>query len=228
MNAGHDHQAIDDVALPRACMRNRIRDVLVARILDGRYPPEFHLKELSLAREFNVSQAPVREALRELEALHLVVSEPYRGTRVRAVDVQELREAYELRSLIEQRSLERAPPLSPQQLASLDTHLAVMRAATEQKDRQSYVAAVLRLNRQLVEYGGNRTFLATWDSLHWDVRARIALRQIESVDPGNAVLMPYHERVVECLRQGDRVGAVEALQTVYRVFGEWLVASGGS
>ena len=47
-----------DSALKRVCMRDRIRDVLVARILDGTYPAGQQLKELTLAREFNVSQAP--------------------------------------------------------------------------------------------------------------------------------------------------------------------------
>ena len=51
--------AVMDTALKRVCMRDRIRDVLVARILDGTYPAGLQLKELSLAREFNVSQAPV-------------------------------------------------------------------------------------------------------------------------------------------------------------------------
>jgi DNA-binding GntR family transcriptional regulator len=62
-------------ALKRTCMRDRIRDVLVARILDGTYAAGTQLKELILAREFNVSQAPIREALRELEGAGLVVSE---------------------------------------------------------------------------------------------------------------------------------------------------------
>ncbi len=73
----------DAPSVKRVCMRDHIRDVLVARILDGTYPAGMQLKELSLAREFNVSQAPIREALRELEGSGLVTSERYRGTRVR-------------------------------------------------------------------------------------------------------------------------------------------------
>ncbi|HXR91715.1 MAG TPA: winged helix-turn-helix domain-containing protein, partial [Steroidobacteraceae bacterium] len=67
-------------------MRDQIREVLVARILDGTYPAGTQLKELTLAREFNVSQAPIREALRELEGSGLVTSERFRGTRVRGAD----------------------------------------------------------------------------------------------------------------------------------------------
>jgi len=87
----------------RVCMRDRIRETLVARILDGTYPTGTQLKELPLAREFNVSQAPIREALRELEGSGLVSCERYRGTRVRGADFAELRESYELRAIMEVR-----------------------------------------------------------------------------------------------------------------------------
>src|SRR5258708_38009376 len=98
------------MSIHRSCMRDPIRDAIVPRILGGIYPPGKRLKELSLAREFNVSQAPVREALRELQPLHLVQTEHYRGTRVRSIDLGELRQAYELRELIEQAAVRRAIP----------------------------------------------------------------------------------------------------------------------
>ncbi|MHC5541965.1 GntR family transcriptional regulator, partial [Singulisphaera rosea] len=66
----------------RDSIRGEIRRVLVKRILDGTYKPGDRLLELQIAREFQTSQGPVREALRELEALRLVESQTYRGTRV--------------------------------------------------------------------------------------------------------------------------------------------------
>src|ERR1700742_2496504 len=101
-----------DNSFKRVCMRDRIRDELVARILDGTYPSGTQLKELSLAREFNVSQTPIREALRELEGSGLVTSERFRGTRVRGADSAEMRESYELRTMLEVRSVVLAAPYS--------------------------------------------------------------------------------------------------------------------
>ena len=69
--------------------RDRIRYALLRRISDGVYLPGERLKELTLAHEFEVSQAPVREAFRELEALGVLVSEHYRGTRVREISRRE-------------------------------------------------------------------------------------------------------------------------------------------
>jgi DNA-binding GntR family transcriptional regulator len=50
-------------------MHDRICWTLLDRISNGSYQPGDRLKELALAREFQVSQAPVREAFRKLEAI---------------------------------------------------------------------------------------------------------------------------------------------------------------
>ena len=60
----------------------RIRNALLERILGGHYAPGDRLVELQLAREFGTSQAPVREALRDLETAGLVTIRPRRGSFV--------------------------------------------------------------------------------------------------------------------------------------------------
>src|SRR3954462_12935505 len=90
------------VKVQRNCMREQIRRVLVQRILDGYYKPGDRLVELQIARELKTSQGPVREALRELEALRLVESETYRGTRVRALSEREREEVAQVRGILEQ------------------------------------------------------------------------------------------------------------------------------
>ena len=102
------------VVLKRVCPRDHIPATLVGRILDGTYPAGTQLKELHLAREFQVSQAPIREALRELEGSGLVTSQRFRGTRVRGADFAEMRESYELRMMWEMRAVARAAPYEPQ------------------------------------------------------------------------------------------------------------------
>src|SRR3954462_2045694 len=129
----------EGMVLKRTCMRDHIRDVLVARILDGTFAPGTQLKELSLAREFNVSQAPIREALRELEGSGLVTSERYRGTRVRGADHREMRDSYELRATIEARAVELALPCTPATLAELDAHFVDMRDANAAGDTEGYI-----------------------------------------------------------------------------------------
>jgi DNA-binding GntR family transcriptional regulator len=212
-----------DTALKRVCMRDRIRDVLVARILDGTYPAGLQLKELTLAREFNVSQAPIREALRELEGTGLVSSERYRGTRVRGADSVEMRESYELRLMMEIRSIERGLPLTPAMAEKLQTCIANMAAAVSRGDSEQYIDWVLTFHRSLVEMGGNGTFLKLWDSLHWDVRGRIALRRLAAVGAGLAPVVAMHASLMQALLKGDASLAVEELTSILRSVGDVFV-----
>jgi len=201
-------------ALKRTCMRDQIRDVLVARILDGTYPAGTQLKELSLAREFNVSQAPIREALRELEGSGLVVSERFRGTRVRGADFAEMRESYELRTMLEVRSVEIAAAYAPQLISDLDNLVRVMDVALKNDDQERYIEQALRFHRRLVESSGNRTFLNVWDSLLWDVRGRIALRRFIETGKSLKPLIAVHRALVVRMRAQDAAGAAERVREI--------------
>jgi DNA-binding GntR family transcriptional regulator len=195
-------------------MRDRIRDVLVSRILDGTYSAGTQLKELSLAREFNVSQTPIREALRELEASGLVTNERFRGTRVRGADSAEMRESYELRMMLEEQSVRLAAPFSNKLLADLEEHMLEMEAAVAAEDSERYIDAALRFHRRLVEGSGNRTFLNVWDSLLWDIRGRIALRRLTERGRSVGSLAGLHRELVTRLRAQDTDAAAEQVATI--------------
>ena len=204
----------EGAVLKRTCMRDRIRDVLVARILDGTYAAGTQLKELSLAREFNVSQTPIREALRELEGSGLVTNERFRGTRVRGADSAEMRESYELRRMLEVRSVRLAAPYSKELLAHFEDYLAEMENAVKEDDSERYIDAALRFHRRLVEGSRNRTFLSVWDSLLWDIRGRIALRRL--TDQGHSLrsLANSHVELMSRLRSQDVEGAAELVGSI--------------
>jgi DNA-binding GntR family transcriptional regulator len=199
----------------RRCMRDHIRDVLVARILDGTYAPGTQLKELSLAREFNVSQAPIREALRELEGTGLVTSERYRGTRVRGADFEEMRESYELRATLEVRAIELATPLAPDALGELENCLRLMKAAVKNSDVEAYIVEALRLHRHLIVASHNRTFVSVWDSLHWDVRGRIAVERIARQGGGFVSLIELHEALLGKIKAQDVAASTALVREIF-------------
>jgi DNA-binding GntR family transcriptional regulator len=203
-----------NVVLKRVCTRDYIRDTLVGRILDGTYPAGTQLKELHLAREFDVSQAPIREALRELEGSGLVASQRFRGTRVRGADFAEMRESYELRIMLEMRSVVLAAPYGPQLLDELGGFLRSMDAAVKVDDSEGYIDNALRFHRRLVESSGNRTFLGVWDSLLWDIRGRIALRRLADQGKSLKALVSMHRALLGRLRAQDVEGATERVKVL--------------
>jgi DNA-binding GntR family transcriptional regulator len=200
--------------LKRTCMRDRIRDVLVARILDGTYAAGTQLKELTLAREFNVSQTPIREALRELEGSGLVTNERFRGTRVRGADSAEMRESYELRMMLEVRSVRLAAPYSKELLADLEAYMLGMEAGVKANDADHYIDNALRFHRRLVEGSGNRTFLSVWDSLLWDIRGRIALRRLTERGNSLALRVEAHRDLMTSLHAQNTDAAAEQVAAI--------------
>ncbi|HTF45972.1 MAG TPA: GntR family transcriptional regulator [Pseudonocardia sp.] len=74
---------------------------LRADILDGKLPLGSRLRHEDLAERFGVSRTPIREALRQLQALNLVDVRTNRGATVRVPTRAELVEVYELRANLE-------------------------------------------------------------------------------------------------------------------------------
>jgi DNA-binding GntR family transcriptional regulator len=216
MNMSAVRNVIGEPTLKRTCMRDRIRDVLVARILDGTYPAGMQLKELTLAREFNVSQAPIREALRELEGSGLVLSERYRGTHVRGADLDEMRESYELRTTLEVRAVELGVPFSAEVVGYLEEQLQQMASAAHRaSEPDPYIDAALRFHRRMIEASGNRVFVTVWDSLHFEVRGRIALRRIAEKGQGLAPFIEMHQSLIDQVRAGDVTAAVTTVRKIF-------------
>jgi Transcriptional regulators len=202
---------VTEKPLVRRCMRDQVRDVLLERILEGTYAPGHRLIELELAAEFQISQSPVREALRELEAMGVVESQRYCGTRVRASDVREMQEAYELRAILEQNCAQLAVPLSAQTLAALESDLQDMQMSAAMQDVMCYSQAARSFHRHIVVESGNRLILQIWDNVQ--VRARlpfVAHYLVEELREFAAV----HEPILRYLRNGDGVAAGDALRAM--------------
>ena len=83
-------------------------DELQEQILAGRLAAGAHLRLEETARALGMSPSPVREALRELERLGLVVQVPHRGARVADLTLADLRDTYAVRILLETRAVELA------------------------------------------------------------------------------------------------------------------------
>ncbi len=88
------------MTLERSVMREQIKGLIIRRILEGTHKPRQRVVELQLVQELGVSQAPVREALRDLGPMRFIETESYRGARVRQVTRQELTETYPVRAAL--------------------------------------------------------------------------------------------------------------------------------
>jgi len=209
--------------LSRSMLRDQIKELLVERILDGVYKPGDRIVETRVAQELGVSQAPVREALRELESLRMVVSEPFRGARVRGVTTAELAEIYPVRAALEEVAARAAAPKLKGQVGALEVELDGMRKAARKGDVHAFIGHDVHFHRLIVEASGNRTLQEVWSSLHVDARTTVTLikRAADLRDVAEA-----HVPVLEALEAGDAGRAGRALRRHIELFAKWVPRPG--
>jgi DNA-binding GntR family transcriptional regulator len=207
------------MALSRPMLRDQIKDAIIERILDGAYAAGERIVEIRVAQEFGVSQAPVREALRELELLRLVVSEPFRGARVREITPQELAEIYPVRAALEEVAGRGAAAGLGGDVSDLEAELEGMRRAARAEDVHAFVAHDVAFHRRIVEASGNGTLEELWRSLHVDLRTTITLIK-RAADLSEVA--ETHVPVMEALRSGDAERSAEALRAHIESFSRWV------
>jgi DNA-binding GntR family transcriptional regulator len=106
-----------------------VADVVRRRILEGALPPGTCLRQEELAAGLGVSRQPVREALQRLVMEGLLVKQPDRSVAVRRFTLDEVRENYTLRALLESAAARFAAA------AITDRHLTSLRAVQEAMNR---------------------------------------------------------------------------------------------
>src|SRR5258708_39774589 len=181
--------------------RDHIRWALLKRTLEGGYLPGERPKEMVLAGEFEVSQTPVREVFRELETLGLLVSEHYRGTRVREISSRETYDAYQLRGYLEEIAAQLIPPAKLKDaLGAIEALQTSMRKAARSGDADGFARANTEFHRSIVSLASNRTLLKVWDSLEIGMLSRLNLQKNEKKLRS---LAEIHQPIVDSLKRGD-------------------------
>ena len=84
--------------------------LLRADILTGLLRPGQQIIQESLASRYGVSRAPLREAMKVLEGEGQIIHSPHRGYFVTELDVENLREVYRLREILEREAILAAIP----------------------------------------------------------------------------------------------------------------------
>jgi DNA-binding GntR family transcriptional regulator len=152
--AGKDDAACE--ARPQQGLSHGIAEQLQQLIYSGEIAPGQRLNEAALALRMGTSRGPIREAIRVLTGIGLVVAVPNRGVFVREISVREMAEIYELRALLfgfaAQQACERLDEASRQEGQAL---LDDMDQALVAGDGQSYYVQNLRFHALLLRLSGN-------------------------------------------------------------------------
>jgi DNA-binding GntR family transcriptional regulator len=134
----------------------RIVEALTRAIVEQRLRPGSKLAEQKLADHFGVSRTLVRQALFQLAQRHLIRLEPARGAFVAAPTVEEARQVFQVRRMLEtQMTREFVRSVTAARLKALREHIAQEKAAVDSYDTASGVDVLGDFHVRMAELLGN-------------------------------------------------------------------------
>ncbi len=176
-------------------------------ILAGLFAFGGRLKIDDLAARYETSHMPIREALRQLQGEGLVTVEPNRGARVRNVDIEFIRDIFDLRVALEGMLARRAAERIDQaQLARLAAIEEKLEASAARKDFTAVLAANQAFHAVINEAAGNVEAIRVLE-LHWNLIIALWGRHGYGTDRAAGVISD-HRQLLVALRARDAEGAV--------------------
>lgn len=190
-----------------------VYDALRREIMSGQLQPGETLVIDALAKRFQVSIIPVREALRQLQSERLIEIRAHTGVRVTPVDITALTEIFSLLGALETASaLHALPRLTAEDLQELKGLLSEMESAAaagdsetfEQANRQFHLLPCRIAGFSRAEQG-LQSLLAEWERLH-----RLTFQGQRRPNPDQA--NKDHRAIVRAFQQKDADKLTQMIQ----------------
>jgi GntR family transcriptional regulator of gluconate operon len=187
--------------LDQSRLGEEVAQMLRRAIISGELDSGTHLVESMLSERFQVSRAPIREALRELEGEGLVESRR-RGVYVKALTQQDVWELYNLRRMLEGAAVELAVSrFDGDDVAALRGHLETMAAAAVTAQRSDFAKADMGFHTQLFERIGHRRLLRVWQS--FVETYRVILEITDTENPDLEAVVGDHRQILDAIERRD-------------------------
>jgi DNA-binding GntR family transcriptional regulator len=200
-------------------LRAQVYDALRRAVVTGGLQPGQRVNEAEIARQMQISRAPVREAIRQLEQDGLVVSVPRRGPVVLSLSPADAEEVYTLRADVEARAVRRAiSRLTDQDLARLESLIETIREAAAAADRTALLEADIAFHQTIIAAAGWPQLRRIWEGLHPHTLTLYTLRTLSDWSP--ELLAERHRAVLAALKSGDADRAAEAIREHILGFGD--------
>jgi DNA-binding GntR family transcriptional regulator len=200
------------VLAERRALRADVREAIVNALLGGEFAPGDRIVETRVAKQLGVSQSTVREALREIEQLGMVVSVPNRGVLVRPLTRRDVLEMYDMRALLEGFAARRAVELLTEaDLAALSGMVDEMIRLGDAGDVREMIARDVAFHSRICRAANHGLLGRLWSAVNPHLWTYLAVRGLLDL-PAGAVAR-RHEEVVAALASRDPDLAEQAMRT---------------
>jgi len=184
----------------------------IARVsLSGQLPPGTQLVETRLAGVFGVSRERIRKVLQRLGHDRLLDLVPNRGAFVASPSLEQAREIYEARRILEGGIAARlAGRMEAAHLKALAAHGRRERSALKSGDRALSIRLSAAFHCLLAECCGSEFIQRQLQELVSRTSMLVAFFESEAA---SSCACEEHELIVEALREGDARGALRSMHS---------------
>jgi DNA-binding GntR family transcriptional regulator len=198
--------------LIRSSLTGDIFNLLKDAITSGKIPPGERLVESRLAKELDVSRAPVREALRQLKQDGLIVYFVHRGYFVPVFNLDDLEELFLVRLALEKLAAQLAiARMTPAEMDALESIVQQMEATGDNGlELIQETEWDADFHEQLCKFSHSQRLLKIWGDMSSQIRmAILASNQSFHVGTGFA---SGHREILEALRSRDLPRVTQAIE----------------
>lgn len=189
---------------------DRAAEELRRALFDGELQPGTPLREVALAESLGVSRSTVREALGLLVAEGLADRVPHKGTQVRRLDPEQVRDVSIARRVIETAGVRSWAEAEESRREDLRQALgAYSDLRSSDCTVSQFTAAHLSVHRAFTGLTGSSRLVALADSLHAEVR--LALAEVDRARGNAAEQVHSHSQLLDLLEAGDLDAASDEL-----------------
>ena len=188
----------------------RIVEAITTAIVERRLMPGTKLAEQKIADIFQVSRTIVRQALNQLSRDHLVTLEPARGAFVATPSIEEARQVFQVRVMLEGAMVRQlCACITEQQISTLRTHLQQEREAVARIDVPGRTRLLADFHMVLARMLGNQVLA----DLLADLLSRSSLISLMYQSTHSAQhSQDDHVRLVDALEKRDARAAVRLME----------------
>jgi len=185
----------------------QVVNAIVSEIVDGELPANARLIQDELAKAYGVSRQPVQQALLLLRDRGLVREAPGRGLIVSPLDVDFVRNLYEIRAMLDglaarlaaERASDRAKNEGP-------AFLELGRAAVKNGSLHDQIEADMKFHAFLNELSGN-PMIGETTAPHWPYLRRVMGEVLRDDAQMPQIILQEHVAILDAVIAGDGTAA---------------------
>jgi len=202
--------------LQPVALSNRIALLIEEAIMNGSIKPGERLNTDKLAREFNVSHIPVREALKRLEVVGLVVMEPNKGASVVELSEDDVSQIFLVRKALEGLAVNLAASRSDRaRQKQLQALVDKMSEASKSKDFIAMFEADKKFHQTIWEMTGNRFLAKALNNLLLPYFGYVATKGYFQNRTKIDYVPSVHQKVLDAISSGDGDSAQQVIVEVH-------------